>query len=347
MASIPSISSAHTNFFNNISKNIGKANKTTIKVAGFFRDRVWNFIKQPIGMTQKGFKITAIKIPKFDPKILRVITGLGVIAIITALLTASQIPALCKNIAYNIKIGDIEGAIMGGMSLIVAPLDILDSTISFTSALVDLGAISAVSIFAVIALPIGLGLLGFASIKGLYDIVHLTYQMYQTPDQVTDEDVAELLKNLNNKLEVTDNEREKLETKYGSEKLENKVELLKARKLNILTRHTDKKIVQIMKDLQKHLNEKAENDYLAKTNKALSDIRSLSRRKIGIELAGTLANIALTVTLACTLVFPVAAISIPIVGLIRHAVKLGTHTYKQTLFDKGLNNPFKKVEENI
>ncbi len=330
-----------------VKKNIQKAGETTVKVAEYFRDKMWNFIKQPIKMTQKGFKIAAVKIPNFDPKVLRVISGLGVIAILNALLTASKIPAICKNVAYNIKIGDVEGAIVGGINLVVAPLDVLDSTISFTSALVSLGAISTVTVFSVIALPLGLGLLSFASIKGFYDIVHLTYQMYQSPGKISDKGFADLLKKLDNKLEVTDREKAKLNNKYSSDqtRLDKEVKVLKARKINILTRRTDKKIVKIMQDLRTHLKSDQDND-LNKTNEALADIRTLSRRKIGIVTSGTLANLALAVTLACTLVFPIAAITVPIVGMIRHAVKLGVHAYKQTAFDKGLNNPFETKTEN-
>lgn len=306
--------------------------ETTIKTMKYFRGTLWKYIKEPIGMTRKGLKIVAIYIPKWDPKIIRAIAGLGTILVINAILTASKIPDTCIGFMKNVNLHDVEGSIFGMTSIFITSLDTISSTINFTSSLVKLGVIPVITMFSIIALPLSITLLSYVSLKGIYDIVRLSIHMANTPSKVNEDQIEKLRNSLNKKLTIPQSEIEKIKIKFQHDvsKRDKRIKRLQDRKINIIKRQTDKRIYKIMSNLLKHLNE--ENADLDTTNNHLSDIRTLMIRKITVDTQGTLTNVALSVTLISTYFFPIHALTIPIVGLIRGGVMLGKHAYNKGFF---------------
>ena len=290
--------------------------EATIKTIKYFRGTIWKYIKEPIGITRKSLKIVAIYVPKWYPKIVRAIAGLGTTLVINAILTASKIPDTITGFIKNVNLHDVEGSIFGMISILSTSLDTLSSTINFTSSLVKLGVIPVITMFSIIALPLSICLLSYVSLKGVYDIVRLSMHMANTPGKVNEDQIEKLRNSLNRKLSVTQDNR------------------LQKKKNNILKRQTDGKIFKIMSNLLKHLNE--ENVDLETTNNHLSDIRTLMIRKITIYTQGTLTNVALGVTLISTYFFPIHALTLPIVGIIRGSVMLGKHAYNKEFYSKGL-----------
>ncbi len=305
-----------------------------------FRDVLWSYIKNSYQIARRGMKIVAVKIPRFEPKMLKAIAALGLAHAINTALILSKYPSTVKSFLQNLSIQDIEGVVLSGISLIMNPLDAVDSGITFLTSATTLGLFPVVTVFSIIALPIALALLGYGSLRGVYDLVRLGIHKHQSPKQVkTMEEIQKLKLSLEKKLRVTALEQSKIESKYrgDAEKIDRKIEVLKARKINILTRQTDKKVVNVMTNLLSQLENEPDN--LTEINGTLSDLHSLMNRKITVGVIGTCANIAMFTTLAAAAAFPISSLAVPVVALVRHAIVMGKSIYMNHFYTAGLKNP--------
>ncbi|CCB90567.1 putative membrane protein [Waddlia chondrophila 2032/99] len=301
-----------------------------------FRDVLWSYIRNSYQIARRGMKIIAIKIPKFQPKMLKAIAALGLAHAVNAVLILSQYPSDIKKFLQNLSIHDIEGLVLSGFSLLTTPLSALDSAITFFESASTLKLFPVVTAFSVIALPIAITLLGYASIRGIYDLINKGIQKHQIPKEVkTMRDLRKLREDLEKKLRVTLEEQNKIEEKYSgnSEKIQRKIEILRTKKINKVKRHTDEKILKIMTQLLDQL-EKGSN--LTKTNQKLSDIHLLMNRKITVGVIGTASNIAMLTTLAIAIVFPISALAIPTIALIKHTINISQQLYMENFYTKGI-----------
>lgn len=326
------------------SENIQKSEtKTWHKVNNLFfkfRDELWSFIKNSYQVFRRGFKIIAVKIPRFEPKMLKAIAALGLAHAINAALIISKYPSNVKDFLQNLSMKDIEGVVLSGVSLLMNPLDALDSTITFASSASTLGLVPVVAIFSVIALPIAITLLGYASIRGVYDLIRLGIHKHQLPKEVkTKADILKLKIQLEEQLTVTTVEREKIERKYvgDADKIQRKIEVLKSRKISILKRHTDAKIVNVMTNLLDQI--KSNPKAIGVVNKTLSDTHTLMNRKIVVGVTGTAANIAMLASIIASVVLPISALVVPIVALVRHSISIAKLIYMEEFYTSGLNHP--------
>jgi len=166
-----------------------------------FRDVLWNYIKNSYQIARRGMKIVAVKIPRFEPKMLKAIAALGLAHAINTALILSKYPSTVKSFLQNLSIQDIEGVVLSGISLIMNPLDAVDSGITFLTSATTLGLFPVVAVFSIIALPIALALLGYGSLRGVYDLIRLGVHKHQSPKQVkTMEEVQKIKLSLEKKL---------------------------------------------------------------------------------------------------------------------------------------------------
>src|SRR5207249_634818 len=112
---------------------------------------------------------------------------------------------------------------------------------------------------------------------------------------------------------------------------------LKDRKKNIISRHTDSKVYNIMMNLEKHLQ--GQTPDLDKANQALRDMKTIMVRKISWNTGGAATNIAMAVTLACSAFFPISAFALPAVIGGRAVFGIAKHSYEQFALHKGLEAP--------
>lgn len=285
-----------------------------------FRDTIWKKISHRIGITIKCANI----ILEQNLKVLRVIKALGLAVIINAILTLSRLPEQIEEFVKNISLKDIEGIFLKGLDLISNPADALDSITSFVNTLSAIEAIPVIGFFSIIALPLGITLLSYKILKVSYQLVHLGMIKHQTIKKVsTADDIGKLKAYLEKKLTVTAAEKKEIQNKHGIEDLEKRIELLKSRKINQLTRRTDKKIVNLMQNLLNHINNN-END-LETANHALSDMHTLLNRKItyqGIGLGADLGYLAVSI---CSIAFPVLVPAVSVVAVARQMISLKLH----------------------
>lgn len=262
------------------------------------RDKLWNFINPPWQIVRRSIHITAQVVPQFSTKLLRVFAGMGLTMCLNALLTLSKLPDTVKSLLKNLELNDIEGVITSCFSLLMNPLDILDSTMVFTKSLAALGVIPVISIFSMISLPVALVLLGYGTLKGTYDTYRIGMEMTKFPKQITSDSLENLHETLKDRL-------------YGAKSI---------RHIHKLTRRTDQKVVNLMKDL-------LETQDVNLANQKLKILHSHLQEKFVIGCISNLATLGLGVTLAATYIFPVSAVTISAAILIKNAVTLGKSTY--------------------
>lgn len=303
-------------------------------------DFIINVIKKGAQLARRTLKVAVVKISKFQPKMLKAIAYLGLLQLINIAEFLQKYPSNIKNFLKNLSMHDIEGMVFSGLSLIINPLDALDSVITFCESASALTAFPVITAFSVIALPIAITLLGFATVKGIYDLICTGIAKSQLPAEVkTMDDILKLKADLEKKLSITESEKKKIEQKYAGnlEKIAKKIEILKTNKINAVVRHTDQKIMHVMSNLLDQLEKDTSN--FKKTNEALSDIHTLMTRKITVNTVGTLANAAMLVGVAASTALTLGAFTIPVIALVRTAIHAGKELYMNEFYTKGLYAP--------
>lgn len=273
--------------------------------------------------------------PSLVFKLNRVIASVGLLAGLDLLITLDKYPEKLETFLKNIGLNDVEGILLSTISsFVIEPCGALSSLITFVSSIVSLGSFPTVVFFGLIAQPLGLILTGYSALKGIYDLVFLIVHWIKIPSK--DQGLEKLKTYLNVQTGITEKEIEKITAKYPEDS-EKKITLLKAKKINILSRQTDKKIVTIMINLQAHLERNPDDEDTAQ--KALKDIHTLMRRKVVVNTLSTLAAVALKVVMFAALFFQLSPIVTPVVGLVKGSISVGKHFYENYGFDRGLNCP--------
>jgi hypothetical protein len=321
---------------------------TALSILQFIETIFWKYVEEANYFTQHVFAVITTACSELNAKLSPVIAKLGILSLINCFFSLKALPSTVESLIDHIKSRDGEGAAFAALSLIVAPFDILDSVTSTIGALTAFGAIPTIAFFSLIGLPLAIGLVGYSAFKGLYDIIRSSIQMTKFPRTIGDGTLEQFKSYLKSEIGVTAQEKEELKTKFASLKtdaseteytdaIKREIKVIKDRKRNILERHTDVKVCNIMKNLKKHL--KSHPTDVNTANFALHDMKTIISRKItwgSVELTNNLAYIA---TMASSLIFPISALAIPIVGGIRAAVAIGKHHYMHVLLDHGLHFP--------
>ncbi len=304
---------AFHSFLKDSRRDLSRIHNHTIQAFQYYRDQIWIYVNPALQITRRGVQITAHYIPKFSPKMLKVFSAMGLSAMVSALFTLSRYPGNVKTLIHHVNLNDLEGIITSCISLIINPLDLMDSIITFSNALAKLGALPVISVFSLISLPVVLVLLGYSSIRGIYDSVQLGMILHQLPDSIDQESLPKL--------------RRQLELLIEGKKGSNPTSHLSARtrQLNILTRRTDKKIVAQMKKLLCDLQSKKSNT--GEINQDLMEIRSLIKRKLTVLTINTLAAICLGSLLSATYLCSIPTVVIASAILTKHALSLCKNIY--------------------
>ena len=328
-----------------IQKVSKKVQKVSSEIFNYFETVLWKYIKGTRDITKNSLKVLTLACTGLKGKLNPIIAQLGMFSLISCLLSLKAIPSHIESLIEHVKLRDGEGVALSLLSLITAPLITLESIISTIGSLVALEIIPTIAVFSLIGLPIAITLVGYSALRGLYNVIRCGINFHKLPKSLQEGNIEDFKAYIEKKIDVTVEENQKLEMKYGAKKAElgeeevekciqREVKIIKDRKRNILTRHTDKKIYNIMRNLQTHLDEHPED--LDTANKALRDMKKLMVRKITLGSIGVASDVALLVTLACSAAFPISAFAAPVVGGVRAGVSLGRHFYQQNCFDKGL-----------
>lgn len=307
----------------------------------------WSVINESRKQIGRIYKITVTYVPEIASKLNKVIASLGILAGIDILFTLINYPAKWADFLKNIGLQDIEGTILSGLaSFIITPADALSSLSTFISSLADLGAFPTITFFGLIAQPLALIMLSYSVLRGIYDIIWLAINWIKMPSEiVSNAGLEELRSYLSDQLDIKEEKIEEIEKKYSALKQTEREEMVKqvsVKKIHILSRHTDKKIVTIMTNLQNHLKSNATDQETA--NKALSDLRTLYGRKIAVNCFNVATSIALETSIVVGMVFQISPIVIPILGLVKGGTLTAKTYYERYGFDRDLKCPdFLKV----
>lgn len=287
------------------------------EITTLFENVIWEFVQQSAKLMKNTFKAVAQHSPKCAARLATAIKTVGILAGVNILLTLKSLPDVLKNVIKNCELGDLEGALFSTMDLLATLGGMLDDTIAFTETLSYLGLIPAIAFFGTIGLPLAIGLLTYGVVSKTYFLVRQAEFVYHLPSEITAENAEEF-------------------KKFLAEKLDDPMDRLKARKINVLSRHTDPKVVNIMKNLQTHLNEQRD---LETANLALKDIKTLMRRKMALGGTSILMNGAMLTSIVAAAIFPPAAVAVPVISATKAVTSIGSHAYKTFRFTKGLNVP--------
>ncbi len=322
--------------------------ETAVKIAKFIEDILWKYIKEAGNIAKRTIKLVVLTVSEISSKIAPVITKIGILSGFSALLALKATYGAGASLAENIRLKDAEGIAWSTLSLIVNPLDALDSIITTMDALAAFGAIPQVAAFSLIALPLAIGLVGFATIKGIYDLIMNAIHFSSFPKALSEENLDSFREYLKSKIGVTAEEKEALEKQLEKqkaalsegefEKLKNKeIAIVKDRKKNIISRQADAKVYNIMKNMKKMLKDKSAD--LTTANLALDDMKTIMARKITWGSFSALTNLAFVTTLACSAVFPISVFALPAVAGARAVFQIGKHHYDHVWLHHGLNLP--------
>jgi len=318
------------------------------QIFNFLENVFYTYAREANNIAKRTIKVITVACSDLHAKLSPVIAKMGILSAISCLLSLKAIPSHVQSLIEHIKLNDGEGMAFSIMSLIVEPLDALDALITTMGSLVAFGVIPTIAFFGLIGLPLAIGLVGYAAFKGLYNVIRCGINLNALPKSLRKGNLENFKNYIEEKIGITAKERERIETKYRTnsgelndtaveKKIKREFKIIKDRKRNILKRHSDAKVYNIMKNLQKHLNSETAN--LDTANKALRDMKKIMGRKITSGSIGVASNIAFAVTLACSMIFPISALAIPVVAGLRAGVAFGRHHYEHVWLDKGLELP--------
>ncbi|NGX41833.1 MAG: hypothetical protein K940chlam7_00107 [Chlamydiae bacterium] len=325
-----------------------KVKKVAQKIFDIMTETVWPYINNVGNIIGKSLKIVVLKCPELERKLGHIIVKIGLLAGVSCLLMVKTVHSNILSLIKNSQIHDTEGIVHNAISLAVNPFETLDALITFTGYLSELNVIPVISFFSLIGLPLAVGINGYMAIKEGYNTVRCGMNLHELPKSVDSKNVEIVKGFLRKKIDVTDDEKANIEKVFkdknptieGEERqegIDREVTLLKDRKINILSRHTDKKIVTIMQNLKRHLDSETVDFEIA--NKGLRDMSRLTVRKIVFGSLNSLVNLAFSVALAVSCIFPISAIVIPIVAIVKTLVALARHHHNHVWMDKGLEHP--------
>jgi hypothetical protein len=288
------------------------------KIQTVFENVIWEYINQTAKVIKQTLKITILACPKYAARLSKVVAHLGFMSGISILLSLKSLPDQLKGIIHNLKLKDGEGAAISGLDFLSSLGGILDDVGTLTSTLAYIGLIPAITFFGIIAAPLAVSLLAYSSAIKTYHIFRHSRFLAALPKQITTENFDKF-------------------TQYLEKKLNDPNEKLKKRKINILSRHADSRVVNIMKNLRQHMATTPTD--LETANKALKDMKTLMIRKIALNSVSIVSNVAMATAIVAGTAFPPLAAATPFIALGKAATSIGTHTYKTFFFDSKLKLP--------
>jgi hypothetical protein len=318
--------------------------RTSLKVADVAETIVWPYIREGISIAKRTMKVITLACTELQAKLTPVIAKMGILSAISVFLTLKSFPSHVKSLIEYIKNKDEEGIAFAVLTLITDPIELLDSMMTFLDGLSAFDLVPTIAFFSLIGMPLAIGLLGYSIVKGLYNVIRCGIDLNALPKSLKEEDLEKFKTYLEEKIEVTAKEKDKIVAKHKDhegnlnlKKIDREIKILKDRKKNILTRHTDVKVYNIMKNLLAHLN--SEEADINTANKALGDAKKIMTRKIVVNSIGIGANVAIVTTLVSSLIFPISVYAIPAVAVGRAALAIGRHHYDHVWLKKGLELP--------
>jgi hypothetical protein len=295
---------------------------TIMKIVEFInkeiKKNVWEpFVKNATKLGREILRVSLIlgkPVAELAGKVKEAIAALGLVNLITAAFIVFGIPFVVKEAVDKSKIGDTEGVVrasVGGVMDVTDAISNLSTALNSMSALGAVIAAPALAFFSVVGLPLAIAGLGYAAIKGTYDVVQNSISLHEMYKE---------LKNLQQAQNV-DQLKDYIDRKLGVTQDENNALHFEAKQVSICERRSDKKVVKLMKELRAHLEE---NNDVATAQLALEHMKGLMWRKIGINTSGVIMNAALCAVLIATLVYPaISPIVVPVVGGAKALVGLG------------------------
>jgi hypothetical protein len=288
------------------------------QIVDFIKLKIWVFIKESAKIVRYSLRIglfaAVSPVAEVAGKVKIAVAGLGLANLINAAFTLFGVPFVIKEGVDKAKIGDTEGVVRASIGSVMDVSDALSDLSTAFSSMSALGAVIAspvLAFFSVVGLPLAIIGLGYATIKGTYDVVQNSISLHE---------IRKELKVLQQAQNV-DQLKDYIDRKLGVTQDEDNALHFDAKQISICERRSDKKVVKLMKELRGHLEE---NNDVATAQLALEHMKGLMWRKIGINTGGVIMNAALCAALIATLVYPaISPIAVPVVGGAKALVGIG------------------------
>lgn len=275
-----------------------------------FEETIWEYINQSAKAARFTMKAVVIKVPEYAERLTNIIAKVSLLSGVSVLLALKGLPGQLESWYKNIAMDDPEGAILASFGLLATLGDILDTLGTFVGGLTDLGAIPKIAFFGLIGFPLAIGLLCYALLNKAYQFFHHGRFLSSLPQEITAENMAEFEKFLKSSIDG-------------------------AQKVHMLTRYTDSKVCNIMKNLVQHL-ENNPNDVVT-ANQALQDMQAVMGRKITLGSVASVMNLALLIALVA--LSAINPLILPLTLAAKAVVALSCHIYKSHFIDVNLNLP--------
>ena len=235
-------------------------------------DRAWVYsgkslivIRNFLNAAAQSCRFFVINCQNFNHSVTQTVTKLKLFSIVSASLNTASIPSQIGKIVNSIKLRDSEGIFLSSLGLSLLGTDIVDSLASFINASRALLSKPTIAWLSAFGTPLTLGLIAQGSISRGIRLNNLN-KFYKQLDQVIStvdltKEPQDIRLSLQKFFEVT-------------MKIENPRTEIKALQEAILERHTNKKIVSLLKELLlwTHERENFSAEDLERLSKVLEDI---------------------------------------------------------------------------
>lgn len=277
-------------------------------------EHLWNYVgkigaisRQVISASTQSATITTItsgKIVKHAPKITAALRTLSIISVPFSLVSLKN---LTFKLFDHIRNRDAEELALSSLSFSIQAADVFDSITTFVNATLSLAAKPTIAIFSTLGIPLGLFMSGAGGISRSINIAkslnlyhQLNKHVFHDDESLNDESLEALKEFLDNKLNATLAEKDKIYRKYSGnqKKADKKIQRLENRKKAALLRAGSSEISKKMRELHTLLDsEKIGNIETLKDltpeniQKSLNEMKSGLKKKTFLNLIGTLSNL--------------------------------------------------------
>lgn len=303
------------------------------KVMDVFEGYIWPPVREARTALKNVLRVVVLTYESCSTSLSPIIAKIGTSNFISFLFALKGVYTNALGLSKNLRIEDTEGVALSALSTMAnagLAMDELNTTFQALEQGFECSTFSPITIaYKIISLPLVICLLSYSIIRNTYNIAHQALEFSSLPSEVNNEaDFTSLKELINGKLDPTQEEIDQTPLAQRN------IQVLKDRKRNILVRHTDIKIFNIMKKLSNVDSKDTDT-----ANKALRDIKRVAFRKIGVSAVTIILNAAQLTAIALANFFTVSSLVLPITTGSRAIVNLGSELFQSCLMDKGLELP--------
>lgn len=292
----------------------------TTGVINDFQKKIWPYIRESALVIRHSLRLGGIIINYPSEVIVPITYKIRILSSISFGFAIKASYQAFETLEKNIRLNDPEGIVLSIISVISALGGTVDEFSTMINSLyLGFGVTSLAEIskfFDPVGTPIVIGLLSHKILRSVYNSIMHAIEVYDLPTEVTAETLEEIKALLAKKLGVTPEEQ--------------------ALNEHILTRHTDDKIVKIMKSLRDKLNADAADPESA--NRALRNIKTLTIRKLGLNALTGVFDVAMLTSLVAVSYYGYGPAATAAVGAVRAGASIVVEVCQTKLMEMGLED---------